>query len=177
MNGSSTRDTSECDTAGREPLRGSGACFAVLLAAVTALPDAAEAAPPASSEHHIGVFAGLINRDGDKAEPAYGAEYSWRASRRFGLGLSLQDAPDAAAGAGMVLSLAHIHYYPAAGLRLSAGLGEQKVGARNSEALYRLAARYDVPLPGGFTVAPGVAVDQANGETGVVFGAVFSRRF
>lgn len=126
--------------------------------------------------HIVGVFIGAT--DADTTEFTFGAEYELKFSKMFGIGGVVEHVPKAHHGDGTTVALAALHFHPAGGLRLTAGIGEEWVhGAHpTSHGLWRLGAAYDFEVQ-GFGVAPTINVDFVNHQEVVVFGVALSKHF
>lgn len=126
--------------------------------------------------HIVGVFVGAT--DADTTEFTIGAEYELKFSKRFGVGGVVEHIPQAHHGDGVTVAVAALHFHPAGGLRLTAGIGEEWVhGAHpTSHGLFRLGAAYDFEV-GGFGLAPTINVDFVNDEEVIVFGVALSKHF
>lgn len=126
--------------------------------------------------HIVGVFVGAT--DADTTEFTFGLEYELKFSDKFGIGAVVEHIPNAHHGDGVTVGLAALHFHPAGGLRLTAGIGEEWVHGDHptSHGLFRLGAAYDFHV-GDFGVAPTINVDFVNHTEVIVFGVAVSKHF
>lgn len=126
--------------------------------------------------HIPGIFIGIT--DGDPSELTIGAEYEYKWNKKFGVGGVVEHLSGYHNGDGATVGVALLHFHPAGGLRLSAGLGKEWVhGAHpTSYGLARLGVAYDFEV-NGIGIAPTFNVDFVNNKKVIVYGIAFNKHF
>ena len=120
--------------------------------------------------HHLGLFVGIL--DDEESDTVLGIEYEYKIDSRWGVGAVFEKANEGHNGDGITSKILAGYFHPSGGWRLGVGYGNEKVGGRASEELFRYGVAYEFHL-GGIGIEPSFNIDTIDGHSVNVYGVAF----